>query len=141
MQGVSEKSGEKSKYKVRNISVSCTSRPDCSEGDAHNNLLYVLYTTDECGSFGLSTPVIAQATKKIKCREGLCAVKVNNFKMNNSHENLTHLPQGTYTLVSFVDMNDNESLDLGEPFFCSENIEISVMESLKEVFIEMKINY
>jgi hypothetical protein len=141
MQGVNEKSGKHSNYKIRKISIICSSQKGCVDETAEDDLAYVIYTNDKCEGYGLSSPVFAQSSKKVKCLNRKCGTKLNVFMTSTGSVKVTHLVGGSYTVVSFIDMNHNESLDLGEPYFCKESIAISAKESLKQIYIEMNVNY
>ena len=120
------------KTNLRNISVLCTLEDHCEATDdgeqEMDDKVYALYTTDECINIDTSSPLLAVSSKKLHCDQAGCSSYLKDFVDPMSvilSEDPVVVDDGKYTLAVFVDLNESGLPDLGEPFYCNDEVEIN----------------
>jgi|LULL01.1.fsa_nt_gb hypothetical protein len=135
-------SGSDAKTNLRVVNITCSEASNCKSRQGDNLSSFVFYTSDKCSDLDASSPILAQAKKDLSCADNTnCQGKVSNFLDENNEEKTIILETGKYTLVSFVDLDANEFYDSGEPFYCNEEIELSISKRLTEIYIEINQVY
>lgn len=125
--GFEESSGE-NKFYVRTIEMSCTSDLTiCADQTARDLAAKSFYTSDDCENISDSSPVIALGSSKLLCNSDSCFSKIKDFV--NGDTPVNSLPTGTYSLVSFIDVNENSLPDSDEPYLCAHDVQISALKN------------
>ena len=125
------------KSNLRNVKVTCVEETYCKPEENTDYEIVTYYTYDGCNTFDASSPVIALSREDLKCERAGCVGHINTFKDEAGMEDVVFADSGEYTLVIFVDVNQNESIDDDEPFFCNEEVEINSAKRLVELKVEI----
>lgn len=125
--GLEGSSGESSFY-VRTVEVSCSDDLQiCADQTATDLAAKSFYTSDDCENISDSSPVIALGSSKLLCNSESCFSKIKDFV--NGDTPVNSLPTGNYSLVSFIDVNDNSLPDSDEPYLCAHDVQISALKN------------
>ena len=121
-------SSRSDEFFIRNIQVSCEDELTiCADQSADQSRTISYYTTESCQNISDSTPVIALGNSQLLCNDSSCSSQINEFF--DEEVPVSSLPEGSYSLVSFVDVNDNFLPDSDEPYLCAHNVEISALKN------------
>ena len=125
-----------SKTNLRSIEIECTESTYCLNSNSSLEVI-ALYTTDECNSIDVTSPVIGQAREELICDEDGCTAYVKSFKKLGGIEDAVVTDTGYYTLAVFVDINKNEFPDNNEPFYCNADVDIRSTKRLTNIKVEI----
>ena len=114
--GIGEDSGNSDQlYPVRSIKVICTVSGDCTSNNITTENMYIIYSRDRCSNMSNNYVAIAQSFSSLSCDANKCEARFDTFYETNSKlVEVSELESGQYTLISFIDLNFNESIDLNE---------------------------
>lgn len=133
--GLGESSGDAYFY-VRSVKITCADTVEiCDDRSANNLDAVVMYTTDLCQDFTDSSPVVALGASKVLCNDQNCISNIVTFK--NGESPLESLPSGSYSLVSFIDVNANSLPDSDEPYLCAHDVQISALKNSTRIEVVM----
>ncbi|MFT6632446.1 MAG: hypothetical protein ACJAS4_002409 [Bacteriovoracaceae bacterium] len=121
---------------LRNIEIKCSESTHCLNSNSSFEVI-ALYTTDECNSIEVTSPVIGQAREKLICDEDGCTAYAKSFKKQGGVEDAIVTDSGYYTLAVFVDINNNEFPDKDEPFYCNADVDIFFTKRLTNIKVEI----
>lgn len=129
---------EDDSFFIRKVDVECEDTVAiCSDQSANAYEAIVMYTTDTCQDFDLSSPVVAMGTSTVSCDDDTCFSTHNEFTESNGEVALESLPAGRYSLVSFIDVNANSFPDSDEPYLCAHEIQISALKANARIQVVM----
>ena len=119
---------------LRNIKVICEQEdiPVCFGSDNTYKAI-VRYSKEPCKDLDHLSLYFAQGSAELLCSSDECNALVKDFEFVDT----SYVDSGEYTLLSFIDKNQNENLDIDEPFFCAEGVELNASKRL--VNIDVKI--
>ena len=123
-----EKSAGESSFSIRVVQIKCAaSLDDCKDGLAHGVSAISFYSHDPCEDINDSSPIVASGSSTLSCDGSTCNTDINEFL--NGNVLVKSLSQGSYTLVSFIDLNENSLPDLDEPYLCAHDVQISASKN------------
>lgn len=121
---------------LRNVSISCIEDTQCQTSSIVENEIFVFYSKDRCIDFNRETSVLAMARSSVSCSLSGCTKYFEDYTTAKETVSVFWLDKGFYTVMSFVDLNANESLDDDEPYFCNEEVELAS----KKVNVDLDIS-
>ncbi len=121
---------------LRDVSINCIEDTECQTTSIAENEIFVFYSKDRCIDFNLETSILAMAHAKVSCDTSGCKSSFEDYTNAKETVAVFWLDRGIYTLMSFVDLNANESLDEDEPYFCNEEVELAS----NKINIDLEIN-
>ena len=123
-----EQSEGKSNFNIREVQIKCTaSLDDCRDGLLEGASAISFYTEETCENIIDSTPTVASGSSSLSCDGSACNTEINEFL--NGNVLVESLPQGSYTLVSYIDLNENSHPDSDEPYLCAHDVQISASKN------------
>lgn len=133
--GFEESKGE-ADFNIRQVQLKCTASVDeCKDGEVDGLIAKSFYTEDDCENINDSSPTVAAGSSTLSCDGPTCNTDINEFR--NGDVLVQSLPKGSYTLVSFIDLNDNNLPDLDEPYLCAHNVQISASKNNSALSVEL----
>ena len=123
-----EKSAGESNFNIRKVQIKCSaSLDDCRESLVDGVTATSFYTQETCENINDSTPTVASGSSSLSCDGSTCNTEINEFLKGNVL--VESLPQGSYTLVSYIDLNENSHPDSDEPYLCAHDVQISASKN------------
>lgn len=126
-----------SKTNLRSIEVKCIESTYCLNGSSFAYEAVAIYTTDGCNSFESTSPIVGLSREELTCDDSGCHGFVHSFKKEDGVEDAIVTNNGQYSLVAFIDINNNEFPDIGEPFYCNAEVDITAAKRLTNIQIEI----
>lgn len=74
--------------------------------------------------------VLAQSSGELLCDSEVCSAKLSQFDKVKKKIN-------QFKLLVFIDLNQNESIDIGEPYFCAEKLASTGKDKFTVLEIEL----
>ena len=125
--GLEQSEGE-AFFKIRTVQLNCTGSVDeCKDDSLDDVTAITFYTEEDCNNIVDSTPTVATGSSPLTCDSNSCNTEINEFSKGGAP--VESLSQGSYTLVSFIDLNANSLPDLDEPYFCAHEVQISASKN------------
>ena len=139
----SSTSGDSQETSFRAVKVKCSNELSaCVAGEDQGAYeVYARYSAIKCSAIqaGGSEDFIINATAPLICKEGECRSQVTEF--NNLNGDLFLTDDGLYTLYVFIDLNQNESVDNDEPYFCTDEVSINSFKKKVDLKLELSRNF
>lgn len=126
--GTSSDSRGEVEVRARNVLVKCSELDSCSSSEK----MIARYYSDSCKNIDLSSKIIAQAKKENNCQGDVCYSLLNKFSLDGEE---ILVEEGLYSLEVFLDLNQNESVDIGEPYFCANELELTKQKQIINIEI------
>lgn len=123
---------------LRNIEVTCITPMKCVNESAENFTLITIYTTAYCNNFSEFSPLLAIGGSNIDCDDDICTASVKSYTNVEGTEDLRDIVSGNYTVITFIDINKNRWPSNNEPYFCSDEVDISLNKKNTALAIEIK---
>ena len=109
--GMSTGKSEDALIKLRNAKVECQGLEECEI----ESELIGRYFDIPCSDVDFQSLSIAEARSLYVCHQENCITPLKNFIDKENSEVV--VSEGAYTLFVFMDLNQNENIDKGEPCF------------------------
>lgn len=95
----------------------CLGNPGFSAGAAANKSVGVVWMNGKCSEFGTILVLQGESTGTTLDAAGTQVQYLSSFVYSNSE---TKLERGTYALWTYIDTNNDNTLDIGEPVVCTD---------------------
>jgi len=122
---------------VREVSVKCSKADACKDKSAENLNTYAVYTTDYCKNYQDTSEYLAMSSAKLICNDVNCSAQISNFVNSDGGTDLSSIIAGDYTLIVFIDSNDDKMISKHEPYFCSDNVSLDFQK--KNTVLEVEV--
>ncbi len=120
------------------INVTCSESTHCSPSIETDYEFTIYYTLDSCNEFLVDTSPVAVGKKTVNCNSKNCMATFTEYTERWDDTNIVHsLREDNYTLLSYIDIDGNGSIDDDEPYFCTEGVDINTL--FKNTSFEIEI--
>ena len=120
------------------INVTCTESTYCSPDTETDYEFTIYYSLDSCSEFLVDTSPVAVGKKTVSCTSENCMASFTEYTERWDDTNTVHsLREDNYTLLSYIDIDGNGSIDDDEPYFCTEGVDINTL--FKNTSFEIEI--
>ncbi len=147
---------------LRSVEVRCSEESVClTKNEGEELKAVVFYAKEECRLFDNSSEVVAMQAAALNCgvkteapanpldspkstsvAPGVaaaaepCHAKLESF-LDLNGDKLLLVEEGQYSLLAFIDVNQNNFPDVGEPFYCNDTVEISPYKRLVNISLQI----